>query len=132
MATFIGEYRTLKYQSILRVRFGLFNISIDDLEIFRAVLILRGIPCNLFFPFFPFQNFITVPEVVSLHAPVQDALTEVLKAGAQKLLAQAIEAEVERFIASYAELKTDPGSFANQGQASGSAVIYPESSSQAL
>ncbi|MBL4867538.1 MAG: hypothetical protein JKY67_14320 [Pseudomonadales bacterium] len=35
--------------------------------------------------------------VVSLQAPVQDALTEILKAGAQKLLAQAIEAELKAF-----------------------------------
>ncbi|MBL4869070.1 MAG: hypothetical protein JKY67_22120 [Pseudomonadales bacterium] len=45
--------------------------------------------------------------VVSLHAPAQDALTEILKAGAQKLLAQAIEAEVESFLASYHERLSD-------------------------
>jgi len=47
--------------------------------------------------------------VVSLHTPAQDVLTDILKAGAQKLLAQAIEVEVESFLASYSDLKAGNG-----------------------
>lgn len=47
--------------------------------------------------------------VFALNSPVQDALSEVLKAGAQKLLAQAVEAELELLLAEYRQLKTDDG-----------------------
>lgn len=50
--------------------------------------------------------------VVSLKNPdslVHDPLTEILRQGARKLLAEAIEVEVEQFIEHYRELKTDQG-----------------------
>jgi len=42
-------------------------------------------------------------------APSRDVLTDILRAGAQRLLAQAIEAEVSEWIASHAELKNAEG-----------------------
>jgi len=42
-------------------------------------------------------------------APSRDVLTDILRAGAQRLLAQAIEAEVSEWIASHAELKNADG-----------------------
>ena len=49
--------------------------------------------------------------VVELHKPagVDDPVTEVLRQGARKLLAQAIESEVEAFLAEYAGLTLDNG-----------------------
>jgi putative transposase len=50
--------------------------------------------------------------VVSLRRPDdrgEDSLTEVLRHGARTLLAQAIEAEVQTFLASHAELVDDAG-----------------------
>ena len=45
--------------------------------------------------------------VVSIQEPQdpRDALTEVLRTGAQRLLAEAVEAEVESFLAEYGELR---------------------------
>jgi transposase-like protein len=40
---------------------------------------------------------------------IDDPLTEVLRAGARQLLEQAVEAELEAFLAAYAELKTEDG-----------------------
>jgi len=40
---------------------------------------------------------------------VVDQLTEILHQGARKLLAQALEAEIEQFISQYAGLKNDLG-----------------------
>lgn len=51
----------------------------------------------------------TNDNIVALDSPVQDALSEVLKAGAQKLLAQVVEAEVELLLAEYRQLKTGDG-----------------------
>ncbi len=52
--------------------------------------------------------------VVSLSNPDKissdDPLTELLRAGARRLLADAVEAEVEAFIAEHAELTVDGGS----------------------
>ncbi|MBL4867813.1 MAG: hypothetical protein JKY67_15705 [Pseudomonadales bacterium] len=42
-------------------------------------------------------HHMTHGSIASLHPPVQYALTEILKTGAQKLLAQAIEAELKAF-----------------------------------
>lgn len=47
--------------------------------------------------------------VVSLHKPVGDVLTELLKTGAQKLLAQAVEAEVAELLAQYQDVTTPEG-----------------------
>ncbi|MCP4965144.1 MAG: IS256 family transposase [bacterium] len=49
--------------------------------------------------------------VVSFSHPgeISDPLTEVLRAGARRLLAEAVEAEVEDFIAAHAELVDDAG-----------------------
>lgn len=49
--------------------------------------------------------------VVSIQQPTtaKDALTEVLREGAQKLLAEAVEAEVESFIDKYQELRDEQG-----------------------
>ena len=47
--------------------------------------------------------------VVALQTPAQDVLSEILKAGAQQLLAQAVEAEVETLLADYQSLRTDLG-----------------------
>ena len=43
--------------------------------------------------------------VISLASPATDSLNEVLKQGAQQLLSQAIEAEVQSLLAGFAELK---------------------------
>lgn len=47
--------------------------------------------------------------VVALHTPVQDALSDILKTGAQRLLTQAVEAELELLLAEYKSLKTESG-----------------------
>jgi len=49
--------------------------------------------------------------VIPLRQPgtIEDRLTEVLRAGARELLANAVEAEVEDFIAAHAELRTPDG-----------------------
>jgi len=49
--------------------------------------------------------------VISFTAPgqIDDPLTEVLRSGARQLLEQAIEAELEAFLAAYADLKTQDG-----------------------
>jgi len=49
--------------------------------------------------------------VVSIQQPTspKDALTEVLREGAQKLLAEAIKAEVENFLDQYQELRDEHG-----------------------
>ena len=47
--------------------------------------------------------------VVALHTPAQDALSEILKTGAQKLLTQAIEAELEILLNDYKSLETETG-----------------------
>lgn len=47
--------------------------------------------------------------IVALHTPAQDALSEILKTGAQKLLAQAVEAELELLLADYKPLVTESG-----------------------
>lgn len=49
--------------------------------------------------------------VVSIQQPTtaKDALTEVLREGAQKLLAEAVQAEVESFIEKYQELRDEQG-----------------------
>ena len=50
--------------------------------------------------------------VIKLAAPaafVADALTDVLRSGARKLLAQAVEAEVADFLGRYSELLTEEG-----------------------
>lgn len=47
--------------------------------------------------------------VVPLHEPAEDALASVLKAGAQKLLAQAIEAEVAEFLANHSDKQATGG-----------------------
>jgi transposase-like protein len=50
-------------------------------------------------------------KVISFTPPgqIDDPLTEVLRAGARQLLEQAVEAELEAFLAAYAELKTEDG-----------------------
>ena len=48
--------------------------------------------------------------VVSIESPEKssyDLLTEVLRTGAKKLLAQAVEAEVAEFLSKYADQKAD-------------------------
>ena len=45
------------------------------------------------------------PEKIS----IEDPLTEVLRAGARRLLAEAVEAEVEAFIGAHADLSDDSG-----------------------
>jgi len=47
--------------------------------------------------------------IVALHTPAQDALSEILKTGAQKLLAQAVEAELDQLLTQYKSLETDSG-----------------------
>jgi len=49
----------------------------------------------------------TDSNVVSLNSPVKDALSELLKEGAQQMLAQAIEAEVSEFLAEHAQSQVD-------------------------
>jgi len=51
----------------------------------------------------------TNDNIVALHTPAQDVLSELLKAGAQQLLGQAIEAEVATLLAQYQELLTESG-----------------------
>ena len=53
----------------------------------------------------------TEDSVVALHHPgvTADPLTEVLRAGARELLAQAIEAEVAAVLAAHEHLKTEDG-----------------------
>ena len=41
--------------------------------------------------------------------PVRDALTELLRKGAQRLLKQAVEAELEEFLAPHAEQRDEQG-----------------------
>lgn len=48
-------------------------------------------------------------KVVSLHAPAEDVLGELLKSGARQLLAQAVQAELNEFLESYKDLKLDDG-----------------------
>ena len=50
-------------------------------------------------------------KVISFTPPgqIDDPLTEVLRAGARQLLEQAVEAELEAFLAAYADLKTEDG-----------------------
>jgi transposase-like protein len=50
-------------------------------------------------------------KTVSFKPPgqIDDPLTEVLRAGARQLLEQAVEAELEAFLAAYADLKTEDG-----------------------
>ena len=49
--------------------------------------------------------------IIALRQPetIDDPLTEVLRAGARELLANAIEAEVEAFLAAHADLRTADG-----------------------
>ena len=47
--------------------------------------------------------------IVRLHSPAQGALSEILSVGAQKLLAQAVEAEIEQLLAQYKGLETKIG-----------------------
>lgn len=50
--------------------------------------------------------------VVELKKPetfVDDPLTDILRSGARKLLAEALEAEIESFLAMYADFKDDQG-----------------------
>ncbi len=47
--------------------------------------------------------------VVALHTPAQDVLSEILKTGAQNLLAQAVEAEVEALLTDYQSMRTESG-----------------------
>ena len=50
--------------------------------------------------------------VVGLKKPdqfIDDPITEILRQGARKLLAQALEAEIEQFIGQYTELKDENG-----------------------
>ena len=53
----------------------------------------------------------TEDTVVALHQPgeFEDVLTDVLRQGARKLLAQAVDAEVADFLAAYSDLTTDDG-----------------------
>jgi len=50
-------------------------------------------------------------KVISFTPPgrIEDPLTELLRAGARQLLEQAVEAELEAFLAGYAELKSEDG-----------------------
>ena len=48
-------------------------------------------------------------KVIQLHEPVKDALAEILKAGAQKLLAQAVEAELQELLSNHTHLQTEEG-----------------------
>lgn len=45
--------------------------------------------------------------VSQLHVPMEDALTEVLRRGAEKLLAKAVEAEVVQLLERYEHLRLD-------------------------
>ena len=49
--------------------------------------------------------------VIPLRQPetIDDPLTQVLRSGARELLAKAVEAEVEEFLTTYADLRTDDG-----------------------
>jgi len=49
--------------------------------------------------------------IIPLRQPetIDDPLTEVLRAGARELLAKAVEAEVEEFLAAHADLRTADG-----------------------
>jgi len=49
----------------------------------------------------------TDSKVIQLNPPVKDSLSEVLKLGAQQLLAKAVEAEVAELIVQYSELQID-------------------------
>lgn len=49
----------------------------------------------------------TDSKIISLNKPEQDPLSELLKQGAQQLLAQAIESEVAELLAQYSELQVD-------------------------
>ena len=49
----------------------------------------------------------TDSNVVSLKSPVEDALTELLKNGAQQMLAKAIELEVAEFLSKYSGMEVD-------------------------
>ena len=51
----------------------------------------------------------TVREPKKPEESCQDVLTEVLRRGAQKMLAVALEDEVERFLKQYAHLKDEDG-----------------------
>lgn len=48
-------------------------------------------------------------KVIQLHEPAKDALSEVLKTGAQRLLAQAVESELQELLGVYTELQTEDG-----------------------
>jgi hypothetical protein len=52
-----------------------------------------------------------VHPIIPLRQPetIDDPLTEVLRAGARELLAKAVEAEVEEFLATHAGLRTTDG-----------------------
>ena len=54
---------------------------------------------------------VTDDSVVTLRQPgeFEDLLTDVLRQGARKLLAQAVEAEVADFLAAHADLTTEDG-----------------------
>jgi hypothetical protein len=49
--------------------------------------------------------------IIPLHQPdtIDDPLTDVLRSGARELLAKAVEAEVEEFLAAHASLRTADG-----------------------
>lgn len=48
-------------------------------------------------------------KVVSLHAPAEDVLGELLKSGAKQLLAQAVQAELKELLDRHEDLKLDDG-----------------------
>ena len=47
--------------------------------------------------------------IVRLHSPAQDATSEILSVGAQKLLAQTAEAKIKQLLAQYKGLETKTG-----------------------
>ena len=48
-------------------------------------------------------------KVIQLHEPAKDALAEILKTGAQRLLAQAVEAELQELLDTYSNQQTEGG-----------------------
>jgi len=54
----------------------------------------------------------TKDNVIELKKPgsfVDDPITDILRTGAKKLLAEALEAEIESFLSQYADFKDDQG-----------------------
>ncbi len=59
-------------------------------------------------------------------APVADALTELLREGAQRMLAAAIEAEVAAFLERFKDEKTADGRQAGGAERSSTDAVHPD------